>query len=295
MSDLAQAFEALGRPQSSAQAFIEAVEQQRPVIEPTIADNSVRLALRQDGQTLEQVNFASSARGVVRTLQVKTERGVYTHYSEAYRADTYHYVALGEMALQTDDCLLGVSFSRPQEVGGGVSIEEGAAHLFIAGKPNLDRMVMGVLYPHYGTDVSGITDDQKKGLLLRKVFGYVPTRLTAAIAAAHLAKVHEGSDEEVVGTFASFNKLLQHDSALQTAAELTDALPEFSERAVLTRYLLHQLDSDATLYGNDMALSAAQEAFDSGVAPISFEEMHGAIQVSVGEAVESYDRLNKFL
>ena len=60
MPDLTGAYEALGRPQSSAQAFVEGLGQERPVILPIIDTNSVRLSLHHNGQ-IEEVNFATSA------------------------------------------------------------------------------------------------------------------------------------------------------------------------------------------------------------------------------------------
>ncbi|HZM64042.1 MAG TPA: hypothetical protein VFB59_02820 [Candidatus Saccharimonadales bacterium] len=40
----------------------------------------------------------------------------------------------------------------------------GAAHLFTAGKPNIDRLAGKALHPHWANDMSGLSDEQKNCL-----------------------------------------------------------------------------------------------------------------------------------
>lgn len=287
MTNLDEAFEALGRPHSSAQAFIESVAQNIPVLVPEIQDDgSIDIVFTGGGDAQHEI----IPRHSLETGQLAVNEQIYGHWGSTYQDNPYKYVAYGALALRTPDTLLGVSFHPPSSPGEEPKLATDASQLFLVKDSNLQSLVLGLAGTLSRPDMTNLPPEQQEKQIIRDIYGGVTTRLTAGLGAAFAA-----NKAPVADTFKQINELAKSDSSLGVISATAEQLPEFSERATLTRYLLHQLNIDAILYDNEIALEESERLANKGVRPIGFDEMHRVVEESVEETVSTYERIGKYL
>lgn len=183
------------------------------------------------------------------------------------------YLTFGEFARQLPEkILLGLFFDLAFEVEKPTISRIAVASLFAeAGDEPTYKAVQMALNPWMKIGYDELTNLQSANILLQRSYGDVPLKSRASRAAGD-----EYTDSGIITP----------DRALSLAEGLSKEFPEDSKRAQLTRYLLHQLNTDAKLFKNDIALAQIHGLIDQGVTPFTYDELQLSVEQTVTLALE---------
>lgn len=280
MIRLDQGFRELGRPQTYAVDTVKDIVTNLGVM-AYIQDGTPQLSYFDGRVGVFPLQYASDER----SFTVTTPKGALRHYAEASPSAPYKYLAIGELAVQSPgQFVAGLSFERPFRSDKITTINRNTAHLFIAtGDDRFRDVASRVLNP------SLYAPENAEAALVSAAYNYVPTKSSSAFVGAIIAAATARTDGNDFAASMKYNtNLASQDEGIKAAEKYDDESPELAERVRLTRHLLHQLNPDAALYKNPLAIKSAEAALNSGVGPIGIQEAHGILKQFVSEILAEY-------
>ena len=282
---LERGFRDLGRPQTYARETVKDMLTTNGGVMAYIEAGATQLSYFDGKNAAYPLEYATGENG----FTLATPRGALHHFEESSFDAPYKCLAIGELATQApDQFVAGMSFGRPHR-SNTIRHSSEMVHLFTTaegGNDRFEKLACRVLDPDYWTP------ENAEATLLSTAYTYVPTGSGSTFAGALIARAATKTEANHTNNFGSwmeyYSALVSQDKGIKAAEQYDEAAPELSERIRLTRCLLHQLNPDATLYGNQLAITIAETALNDGIRPIDIREVHASLRLLVSNILTEY-------